>query len=120
MNAKKEQEERPAVLKRRPRAASDERIDPISYTPPVEPPTAVRTPAEPTDTESPAPTAAPATSSRGGYSRRRQPTVQLGVRVAVDVSTLIDEISDEEDITARAVVENAVRAYAKQLKTEDR
>ena len=27
----------------------------------------------------------------------------------------IDEISEAEDITARAVVENAVRAYAEQL-----
>lgn len=41
--------------------------------------------------------------------------MQLGVRVALDVSGMIDEIAEQKDLTARAVVENAVRAYAEGL-----
>jgi hypothetical protein len=36
------------------------------------------------------------------------------VRVAQDVSDLIEELT-EHDGTARAVIENAVRAYAQQI-----
>lgn len=51
---------------------------------------------------------------RGRGRPRREPTIQLGVRVAQDVSGLIEELT-EHDGTARAVIENAVRAYAQQL-----
>lgn len=118
MNANNEKEDRPAALKRRPRPAADEQIDPISYTPAPErqqaEPARTSTSIEPSAAEGPAP-AAPA--PRVSRPHRRQPTIQLGVRVAVDVSALIDQIGAEKDITARAVVENAVRAYAQQLGT---
>lgn len=46
---------------------------------------------------------------------RREPAIQLGgVGVAHDVSDLIEELT-EHDGTARAVIENAVRAYVQQL-----
>ena len=112
-----EKPERPASLaRRRPRPAPDEHIDPVDYTPrptatpqPVAqqvstPPVQAASAAEPT-------AAAP---KRGRGRPRREPTIQLGVRVAQDVSDLIEELT-EHDGTARAVIENAVRAYAQQL-----
>ena len=63
-----------------------------------------------------APVAEPTTVApkRGRGRPRREPTIQLGVRVAQDVSDLIEELT-EHDGTTRAVIENAVRAYAQQL-----
>ena len=55
-----------------------------------------------------------AAPKRGRGRPRREPTIQLGVRVAQDVSDLIEELT-EHDGTARAVIENAVRASAQQL-----
>lgn len=61
------------------------------------------------------PVAEPMVAPKRGRGRpRREPTIQLGVRVAQDVSDLIEELT-EHDGTARAVIENAVRAYAQQL-----
>lgn len=51
---------------------------------------------------------------RGRGRPRREPAIQLGVRVAQDISDLIEELT-EHDGTARAVIENAVRAYVQQL-----
>ena len=111
-----EQPERPASLQRRkPRPAPDEHIDPVDYTPPR---ATSPQPATPVVTSPPvqAPAAQPsvATPKRGRGRPRREPTIQLGVRVAQDVSDLIEELT-EHDGTARAVIENAVRAYAQQL-----
>ena len=111
-----EQPERPASLqRRRPRPAPDEHIDPVDYTPPraTSPQSATPVVSPPPVQAAPAaePTAAP---KRGRGRPRREPTIQLGVRVAQDVSDLIEELT-EHDGTARAVIENAVRAYAQQL-----
>ena len=111
-----EQPERPASLQRRkPRPAPDEHIDPVDYTPPraTSPQSATPVVSSPPVQAAPAaePTAAP---KRGRGRPRREPTIQLGVRVAQDVSDLIEELT-EHDGTARAVIENAVRAYAQQL-----
>ncbi len=112
-----DQLERPTTLRRRVRAAADEHVDPVNYV-------------SPTKIPAPAPTAddvatTKATTSeshqpikRGPGRPRREPTIQLGVRVALDVSSLIDELADE-DGTTRAVVENAVRAYAQSRRTQD-
>ena len=111
-----EQPERPASLaRRRPRPAPDEHIDPVDYTPPraTSPQSATPVVSSPPVQAAPAAetTAAP---KRGRGRPRREPTIQLGVRVAQDVSDLIEELT-EHDGTARAVIENAVRAYAQQL-----
>ena len=111
-----EQPERPASLARRPRPAPDEHIDPVDYTPPAP---ATPLPATPVVSSPPvpaAPVAEPtaAAPKRGRGRPRREPTIQLGVRVAQDVSDLIEELT-EHDGTARAVIENAVRAYAQHL-----
>ncbi|MFI7743738.1 hypothetical protein [Kocuria rhizosphaericola] len=108
--------ERPASLaRRRPRPAPDEHIDPVDYTPPraTSPQPATPVVSSPPVQVTPAvqPTAAP---KRGRGRPRREPTIQLGVRVAQDVSDLIQELT-EHDGTARAVIENAVRAYAQQI-----
>jgi len=112
-----EQPERPASLaRRRPRPAPDEHIDPVDYTPPR---ASSPQPATPQVSSPPVPAAPavepPVAAPKGGRGRpRREPTIQLGVRVAQDVSDLIEELT-EHDGTARAVIENAVRAYAQQL-----
>ena len=112
-----EKPERPASLaRRRPRPAPDEHIDPVDYTPR---PTATPQSAAPVVSTPPVqvtPAAEPAAGApkRGRGRPRREPTIQLGVRVAQDVSDLIEELT-EHDGTARAVIENAVRAYAQQL-----
>ena len=112
-----EQPERPASLaRRRPRPAPDEHIDPVDYTPPApatpQPATPVVSSPPVQATQTAEPTAA--TPKRGRGRPRREPTIQLGVRVAQDVSDLIEELT-EHDGTARAVIENAVRAYAQQI-----
>lgn len=56
----------------------------------------------------------PVAPKHGRGRPRREPTIQFGVRVAQDVFGLIEELT-EHDGTARAVIENAVRAYAQQL-----
>ncbi|GEO97303.1 hypothetical protein [Kocuria turfanensis] len=109
--------ERPASLaRRRPRPAPDEHIDPVDYTPaaPATPQPATPMASTPPVQAVPAEQPAVAAPKRGRGRPRREPTIQLGVRVAQDVSDLIEELT-EHDGTARAVIENAVRAYAQQI-----
>ncbi len=111
-----EKPERPASLaRRRPRPAPDEHIDPVDYTPPPATSPQPATPVVSTPPVQAAPAAEPTAAPKRGRGRpRREPTIQLGVRVAQDVSDLIEELT-EHDGTARAMIENAVRAYAQQL-----
>ena len=111
-----DQPERPASLqRRRPRPAPDEHIDPVDYTPPRATSPQSATPGVSSPPVQAAPAAEPTAAPKRGRGRpRREPTIQLGVRVAQDVSDLIEELT-EHDGTARAVIENAVRAYAQQL-----
>lgn len=82
-----------------PRATSPQPATPVVSSPPVQA----------------APVAEPTTMPKRGRGRpRREPAIQLGVRVAQDISDLIEELT-EHDGTARAVIENAVRAYVQQL-----
>lgn len=109
--------ERPASLaRRRPRPAPDEHIDPVDYTPSRAASPQLGTPvvSSPPVQAAPAAEATAAAPKRGRGRPRREPTIQLGVRVAQDVSDLIEELT-EHDGTARAVIENAVRAYAQQI-----
>ena len=89
----------------RPRPAPDEHIDPVDYTPSA---LATPQPATPVVSSPPvqaAPAAEPTAAPKRGRGRpRREPTIQLGVRVAQDVSDLIEELT-EHDGTARAVIE---------------
>ncbi|MUN63424.1 hypothetical protein GMA12_09770 [Kocuria sediminis] len=109
--------ERPASLaRRRPRPAPDEHIDSVDYTPrptATAQPTVQQVSTPPVQTAPAAEPAAGATK-RGRGRSRRESTIQLGVRVAQDVSDLIEELTGH-DSTARAVIENAGRAYAQQI-----
>ena len=111
-----EQPERPASLqRRRPRPAPDEHIDPVDYTPPRATSPQPATPVVSSPPVQAAPAAEPTAAPKRGRGRpRREPTIQLGVRVAQDVSDLLEERTDH-DGTARAVIENAVRADAQQI-----
>lgn len=79
--------ERPSVLKRAPRPAVDEKIDPVDYRVEVTPPPAAVSPAK---------------------RARRAPTVPFSTRITADVSELIDRASAQQDMTIRAVVEHAI------------
>lgn len=84
-------EERPATLRRTPRPAPDEAVDPVDTAPPL-----ARTPSP-----------APAAPQRG---RRREITVPFSTRVSPDVIELIDNAAAAGDMTIRAVIEEAVRS----------
>lgn len=109
-------EERPTTLRRRPRPAADENVDPIDPRPsPAEGPqgaasadqsriSSTTAPAVPADPPSPSP-APPAV---------REVTVQLSVKVAPDVVQLIDGAiaaarARGERLTQRAAIEQAIR-----------
>lgn len=93
--------DRPSTLKRAPRPAADERVDPVDYQP------ATPTPApRPTVT---ATSTAPAVTAPPQKKARRAPTVPFSTRIAADVSELIDTAATEQDMTIRAVVEYAIR-----------
>lgn len=90
--------ERPTALgpRRGITPAPDEDRDPIDT------PTAAPAPAA-----TPAPSRPPRTSGRRA---ERVPVVGLSTRVSQDVSDLIAQVSDEDGLTVRAVVEQAIRA----------
>lgn len=89
--------ERPTALgpRRGITPAPDEDRDPID------------TPAPPAPAATPAPSRPPRPSGRRA---ERVPAVGLSTRVSQDVSDLIAQVSDEDGLTVRAVVENAIRA----------
>lgn len=93
--------ERPSSLKRAPRPAADEKVDPVEYR--GEPPASTPVTLEPTQPDT-APTTGPSPKRA-----RRAPTVPFSTRIADDVSQLIDKASAENDLTIRAVVEQAIR-----------
>lgn len=112
-------EERPASLRRRPRPAADESVDPIDLRPapseavqqaPAVPQQKVPTPKPVPTTETPPVPAAPAASPPAV----RAATVQLSVRVAPDVVQLLDAAVSAarargERLTQRAAIEQAIR-----------
>lgn len=86
------QPERPAIIKRAPRAAADESRDPVDSTPPVQ-------------------TQVPASLERP--RRRREVTVQFGTRISPEVLDLILDLAAHTGETQRSIVESAIQAYAK-------
>ena len=101
-----EQADRPANLRRPPRPAADERVDPVDY----------RAPAAKTAAPAPAPAPAPSPAStvdvpapaRRGRPRREL-TAQFSTRLTPDVIELIDQAASQEGTTIRDVVEQAIR-----------
>jgi hypothetical protein len=72
----------------RPRPAADETVDPVV--------------SQPTQT-------APSSELPAAVRRGPEPTVQLNVRVAADVSSLIDEAVRTTGRTKRQLIEHAIR-----------
>ncbi len=116
-----EKPERPASLaRRRPRPAPDEHIDPVDYTPP----TRYLTPARDTDGVDTASAGNPGGRAHGRAQARAGPAAPgthdpaRGAggpgRLRPDRRAHRARLT-EHDGTARAVIENAVRAYAQQL-----
>ena len=104
-----EQADRPATLRRMPRPAPDERVDPVDYrsTPPALTPTSPATmPAAPQNPEASKPE--PAAPARRGRPRREL-TAQFSTRLTPEVIALIDQAADREGTTIRDVVEQAIR-----------
>lgn len=91
------QPERPAVLPRRnrPQPAPDEDTDPVTLI-----------------SETPQPATArpdPVMPSRSAPVRRRQATVQLGVRVPEEVADMVAAEAARRGVSQREVVEEAIR-----------
>ena len=114
-------EDRPADLKvrRRPRPAPDERVDPVDYRQPdagirpeaLHAPDSVKT----IPSDLPASTSAPQSNAIAPVRRgrpRREVTVPFSTRLAPDVLELIDNAvaSTDSGGTIRSVVEEAIRA----------
>ncbi|WP_147915225.1 hypothetical protein [Ruania zhangjianzhongii] len=112
-------EERPASLRRRPRPAADESVDPIDPrpTPTTATQQAPAIPQQKAPTSKPGPTAdlSPARAMpTASPPAARAATVQLSVRVAPDVVQLLDAAVSAarargERLTQRAAIEQAIR-----------
>lgn len=127
--------DRPTSLRRVPRPAPDESVDPVDYVPatalafqaapqptaPVEQvapqPATPRTP-KATQPRKTTPASAPSvpvvstdTSApkRLGRPRGRELTVPFSTRIAIDISEIIDDVAAREGLTIRSVVEQAIQ-----------
>lgn len=116
------QQDRPTSLRRAPRPARDESIDPIDTRPSSD---ATPSPAEASDSPAaaeavaPEPPAAPARSTSQPKSaatapaargRRKEPTVQLGARISIDVDAILSGAVDSGRAPSiRAALEEAIR-----------
>lgn len=88
--------DRPDVLQRRaPKPAPDERLDPVDVAPP-----APRQQAEPV---------APPQQKPAG-KKRREATIAIGPRISVSVMEILDRAVDEEGISQRQAIEEAIIA----------
>ena len=107
--------DRPTTLqRRRPRPASDEHIDPVDYKAPAAPADVSPAPASVNDaTKASDSGSSPVPVRRGPGRPRRQPTIQVGIRIDLEVTTLLDKLVALDDSTNRAVIEEALREYAR-------
>lgn len=106
-----DQAERPTSLRRMPRPAPDERVDPVDYRAPAPAPAPSQTAAPATSSTTNARSAAAVESSptpRRGRPRREL-TAQFSTRLTPEVIALIDQAADREGTTIRDVVEQAIR-----------
>lgn len=94
-----EKSDRPASLKRTPRPAADNGIDPVDVVPAAKPTVATAPAAAPVTSTPPAPT-----------KSRREPTIPLSTRVAVDVTEILDAaVAEGRAPSQRAAIEMAIR-----------
>lgn len=98
-----DQAERPTSLRRTPRPAPDDRVDPVDYRAPASAPSTSST----TTARSVAAGESSSVPRRG--RPRRELTAQFSTRLTPDVIALIDQAADREGTTIRDVVEQAIR-----------
>lgn len=88
--------DRPDVLQRRgPKPAPDERLDPVDIAPP-----ALRQPVQPAEQLPPKPAG----------KKKREATIAIGPRISVSVMEILDRAVDEEGISQRQAIEEAIIA----------
>lgn len=97
-----EKSDRPAALKRAPRPAADNGVDPVDVIPAAKPDATLApaaTSAAPTASTTPAPA-----------KSRREPTIPLSTRVALDVTEILDAaVAEGRAPSQRAAIEMAIR-----------
>lgn len=122
--------DRPAILRRTPRPAPDEKVDPVDYSPAALAPTTVTT-AEPAladgGVEAIAPAAAsaaptqtlarsvskPAGASKSAVNRktaRREVTFPLSTRLSQEVIDVLYAAAEDEGISVREAIEQAIKS----------
>ncbi|MEZ2390653.1 hypothetical protein AB6813_14105 [bacterium RCC_150] len=141
--------ERPAMLRRTPRPAPDDSIDPVDYSPAAVAPAAtipaaalaqaavpedgpvgggvekpeaadepgaqapvpVKAPAAAAATkQKPAPRTTKATKPTSRKANRREVTFPLSTRISEEVSDILYSTAEEEDMSVREVIEQAIKA----------
>ena len=128
--------DRPAVLRRTPRPAPDEKVDPVDYSPAAVAPTSAPAPT-PTKPEEPAPAgggvsavdpvaapapvtqapvrqaAKPAKASKAATNRktaRREVTFPLSTRLSQEVIDVLYAAAEDEGISVREAIEQAIKS----------
>ena len=125
-----ELKDRPAVLRRTPRPAPDEKVDPVDYSPAAVAPTLTK-PEEPapadggvaavTPVAAPAPlpqaqtrqAAKPAKASKAAPNRktaRREVTFPLSTRLSQEVIDVLYAAAEDEGISVREAIEQAIKS----------
>lgn len=130
--------DRPAVLRRTPRPAPDEKVDPVDYSPAAVAPASAPAPAPaPTKPEGPAPAgggvaavdpaaapasvtqapvrqaAKPAKASKAATNRktaRREVTFPLSTRLSQEVIDVLYAAAEDEGISVREAIEQAIKS----------
>ena len=128
--------DRPAVLRRTPRPAPDEKVDPVDYSPAAVAPASVpaQTPMKPEEpapasggvptgapiaapapvTQAPARQAAkPAKASKAATNRktaRREVTFPLSTRLSQEVIDVLYAAAEDEGISVREAIEQAIKS----------
>jgi len=94
--------DRPMTLKRPPKPAADDRVDPIE----VAPPAPAAAPAPPAD----APASAQQSTTSTPRGKKRELTVPLSNRISVEASEVLERAAEEAG-SIRAALEQAIFAH---------
>jgi hypothetical protein len=104
-------QERPQTLRRTPRPAPDERVDPVDVPipsmPTATPPSTQASAAPAAQPEGASGTPGTAAARRPGRPRR-EATVPFSTRLAPEYLQMIDEAAEREGLTIRAITEQAI------------
>lgn len=97
-------QDRPAELRRKPKPAADETVDPVNYTgPTLNPSKSTERPQNGTNERA---NQAPEPARRRS---RREVTFPFSTRLSQEVQDVLDKAVDREGLTVREAVEQAIR-----------